>query len=243
MDQAASFIYHIFMNRLIIANWKMNGSFQLIHEFQSIQRKLGTTIVVCPPSCYLSLFKSLPFSLGAQNCHCESCGAYTGEISATQLNELGCTYVILGHSERRMQNKETDDLINKKALQAIQCSLTPVICIGETLEERQENRFEHVLLSQIDRTTHLIPTDQYVIAYEPVWSIGTGLTPIAKDIQDIIALIRKRLGDNVTVIYGGSVNDKNASSLAEIPHLNGFLVGGASLRVRTFQSIVDAFQT
>jgi triosephosphate isomerase (TIM) len=243
IDQTGSFIYHVFMKRLIIANWKMNGSLHLIHEFHSIQGKQGTTLVVCPPSCYLSLLQSAPVSLGSQNCHNETYGAFTGEISAAQLNELGCTHVILGHSERRTQQQETDDIINKKAHQAIEYRLIPVICIGETLEERQQNRFEQALLSQIDRSTHLIPTDEYVIAYEPVWSIGTGLTPTVNVIQDMITLIRKRLGDNVTIIYGGSVNDKNALSLAEIPHLNGVLVGGASLSVTKFQSIVDAFQS
>lgn len=166
----------------------------------------------------------------------------TGEISAAQLKELGCTHVILGHSERRAQFNETDSLINQKAEQAIEHGLVPIICIGETYEERQENRFEHVLLSQLDRSTQGLPRHRFVIAYEPIWSIGTGLVPTQNDIQNVITLIQHRLGNDTPIVYGGSVNDKNAQALSNIPGLNGVLVGGASLNVTTFQSIIDAFQ-
>lgn len=219
----------------------MNGSLKLIQEFHSIQTSENTNVVVCPPACYLPFFKASQIMLGAQDCHHKPFGAYTGEISSQHLKELGCTYVILGHSERRFQFNETDALINQKAHQAIEYDLKPIMCIGETLEERQENRFEHTLLSQIDRTTHLIKPNQYILAYEPIWSIGTGLVPTLHDIENVITLIKRRLGKATTIVYGGSVNDKNAAELSQIPHLNGVLVGGASLNVATFQSIVNAF--
>ncbi len=229
------------MKRLIIANWKMNGSIHLIQEFRSLKEVAGTIAVICPPSCYLPLLADTSIMLGAQNCHHANSGAFTGEISATQLKELGCTYVILGHSERRTHFNETDSVVNHKAAKAIEHGLIPIICIGETYAERHENRFEHVLLSQMDRSTHELPRHRYVIAYEPIWSIGTGLVPTQNDIQNVIALIKHRLGDDTPIVYGGSVNDKNAEALSKIPGLNGVLVGGASLNLATFQSIIDAF--
>lgn len=243
MDHFISFIYHIRMKRLIIANWKMNGSKQLIQEFRSLKKTQGTEAVICPPACYLPLFSDTSIVLGAQNnCHHANNGAFTGEISALHLKELGCTYVILGHSERRTQFNETDSVVNHKAAKAIKHGLIPIICIGETYAERHENRFEQVLLSQLDRSTHGLPRHQYVIAYEPIWSIGTGLVATSNDIQNVINLIQQRLGDDTLVVYGGSVTDKNAADLSNIPGLNGVLVGGASLNVTTFQSIIDAFQ-
>jgi triosephosphate isomerase len=230
------------MKRLIVANWKMNGSIQLIQNFRSLKEAPGTTAVICPPACYLPLFTGTSMKFGAQNCHSKNSGAFTGEISAKQLKELGCSYVILGHSERRAQFNETDSMINHKAAQAIEHGLIPIICIGETYEERHEGRFEQALLSQLDRSTHRLNPQRYVIAYEPIWSIGTGLVATPNDIQAVITLIQHRLGDNTPILYGGSVNDKNAKALSNIPGLNGVLVGGASLNVATFQSIVDAFQ-
>jgi triosephosphate isomerase len=181
-------------------------------------------------------------NFGAQNCYSANGGAFTGEISAIQLKELGCTHVILGHSERRTQFHETDSQVNHKAANAIAQGLIPIICIGETYAERNEGRFEQVLLSQLDQATHRLNPRRYVIAYEPIWSIGTGLVATPHDIQNVITLIQHRLGDNTPIIYGGSVNDKNAKALSNIPGLNGVLVGGASLNVTTFQSIIDAFQ-
>lgn len=229
------------MKRLIIANWKMNGSIQLIQEFRSLKQSEGTVAVICPPACYLSLFSNTLVKLGAQNCHYENSGAFTGEISAAHLKDLGCNYVILGHSERRAQFNETDSAVNHKAAKAIEHGLIPIICIGETYVERHENRFEHALLSQIDRSTHGLSRHKYVLAYEPVWSIGTGLVATSNDIQNVITLIQHRLGDITPIIYGGSVTDKNAEALSKIPGLNGVLVGGASLNLTTFQSIINAF--
>lgn len=229
------------MKRLIVANWKMNGSIGLIEEFQSIQSKSNATIVICPPACYLSFWKSSNISLGAQNCYQAEKGAFTGEISPLQLKELGCSYVIVGHSERRSVFNETYSIINAKALAAIQHNLIPIVCIGETHEERQENRFKQVLLSQIDRALKGLDIKQYIVAYEPIWSIGTGLVPTNIDIIEVLNIIRDQIGMSATVIYGGSVTDKNAQSLSQILDLNGVLVGGASLNLHTFQGIINAF--
>jgi triosephosphate isomerase (TIM) len=240
MDTHVLQLYDGVMKRLIVANWKMNGSIALIQEFQSIQ--LSANIIVCPPSCYLSLVNTFVTSPGAQNCSHLDKGAFTGEISAAQLKELGCKYVIVGHSERRKLFNETDSLINQKASAAIQAGIIPIICVGETYEERNENRFKQVLLSQIDQVTYNLDIQKYIIAYEPIWSIGTGLIPTNEDIQEVLDIIRKRIGMSAHIIYGGSVTDKNALSLAEIPNLNGVLVGGASLNITTFQTIINAFQ-
>jgi triosephosphate isomerase len=181
--------------------------------------------------------------VGAQNCHQHTHGAFTGEISAAQLKDLGCQYVILGHSERRMHAHETDDEINEKAEQAINHGITPIICMGETYEARKEHRFKQALLSQLDKSTAGLNKSKYVIAYEPIWSIGTGLVPTNEEILEVFYLIHHRLNSNTPIIYGGSVTDKNAATLRTIQSLKGVLVGGASLNVHTFQAIVDAFQS
>lgn len=230
------------MKRLIVANWKMNGSIQLIQDFLSIDANLNETqVVICPPACYLPLLKTSLFALGAQNCHHAASGAFTGEISPIQLKELGCRYVIVGHSERRSYFQETDSLVNQKASCAIEAGLIPIVCIGETYIQRQENRFKQALLSQIDRSLQGLDSKKYVIAYEPVWSIGTGLVPTNEDIKEILDIIRQRLGSVPQIIYGGSVTEKNAQILVQIPNLNGVLVGGASLNLETFQTIIKTF--
>lgn len=228
------------MKRLIVANWKMNGSIQLVQELKSTS--LSANVIVCPPACYLPLINSFVISPGAQNCSQLSKGAFTGEISAAQLKELGCKYVIVGHSERRNLFNETDALINQKASAAIQAGLIPIICVGETYEERNENRFKQVLLSQIDQVVHTLDIQKYIIAYEPIWSIGTGLIPTNENIKEVLDIIRQRIGLSARIIYGGSVTDKNALSLAEISNLDGVLVGGASLNIHAFQTIINAFQ-
>lgn len=229
------------MKRLVVANWKMNGSINLIHDFQFLQNNPKTTTIVCPPSCYLPLFKPSTFALGAQNCHYAEKGAFTGEISPIQLKELGCQYVIVGHSERRTLFQENDSLINQKAAQAIEHGIIPIVCVGESYLERKEDRFKQVLLAQIDHALHNLDSQKYVIAYEPIWSIGTGLVPTTKDIEEVLEMIRSRLERSTKIIYGGSVTDKNSLILSQIPNLDGVLVGGASLNIKTFQTIIDAF--
>lgn len=231
------------MNSIVVANWKMHGSQKLIQEFHTLCPRNGVDTIVCPPACYLPFWSSSQILLGAQNCHQSTHGAFTGEISVSQLIDLGCQYVILGHSERRLQAHETDDQINAKATLAISHGITPIICIGESLEARKEHRFQQALLSQLDRSTAGLNKREYVVAYEPIWSIGTGLVPTNTEILKVFELIQNRLNADTPIIYGGSVTDKNAATLRNIPGLNGVLVGGASLNVQTFQVIVDAFQS
>lgn len=231
------------MKNIVVANWKMNGSKKLIHEFHSVYPRNGVDTIVCPPACYLPFWASSSILLGAQNCHQSTHGAFTGEISVSQLKDLGCQYVILGHSERRLQAHETDDQVNAKATLAISHGITPIICIGESLEARKEHRFQQALLSQLDRSTAGLNKRKYVIAYEPIWSIGTGLVPTNTEILEVFELIQNRLNSDTPIIYGGSVTDKNATTLRNIPGLKGVLVGGASLNRKTVQFIVDAFQS
>lgn len=229
------------MERLVVANWKMNGSIKLVQEFHSLQNNPKTTTIICPPSCYLPLLKPSSFKLGAQNCHQAEKGAFTGEVSPAHLKELGCQYVIVGHSERRTLFQENDSLINQKAAQAIEHGMIPIVCVGETYLEHQEGRFKQALLAQMDRALHNLDSQKYVIAYEPIWSIGTGLVPTNKDIEEVLEMIHARLGRSAKIIYGGSVTDKNILTLSQISNLDGVLVGGASLNIKTFQTIIDAF--
>ncbi len=231
------------MNNIVVANWKMNGSESLIQAFHGLNPRPGVDVIFCPPACYLPLLRTSSLILGAQNCHYSTHGAFTGEISVTQLKDLGCHYVILGHSERRSHAHECDDLINAKAAQAINHGLIPILCIGESFDARKENRYQQSLLAQLDRSTAGLNKRKFVIAYEPIWSIGTGLVPTNQEILEVLRLIENRLEANTPLIYGGSVTDKNAEALRTIPGLKGVLVGGASLNLHTFQAIVDAFQS
>lgn len=230
------------MKRFVVGNWKMNGSIQQIHEFNQLSPRHNVISVICPPACFIPLFNPQHIHVGAQNCHHQLSGAYTGEVSAEQLKALGCTYVILGHSERRAQFTESSELVNHKASQAIQAGLIPIICVGETETERRESRFKHVLSSQLDISLSGINLEQCVIAYEPVWSIGTGLVPTTEQITEVIELIRNLKGKTTKVLYGGSVNNKNIKTIVDIPALDGVLVGGASLSLQSFQEIINAFQ-
>lgn len=230
------------MKKIVVANWKMNGDVDLVKRFNQADFPTSVNTIICPPSYYIPLLHSQRFELGAQNCSKFITGAYTGESSPQHLKNLGCSYVIVGHSERRSLFNEFNGFINKKAIAATACGLKPIICIGESLIEREENRTEKVLLSQLDTVTANLKNQSYIIAYEPVWSIGTGLLPTNKDIADVAQLIRNRIGEAAAVIYGGSVSSENAETLANITALNGVLVGGASLNLQSFQQIINAFQ-
>jgi triosephosphate isomerase len=186
--------------------------------------------------------------LGAQNCHYEESGAFTGEISLPMLSYLGCTYVILGHSERRTYFHEDDELINRKILAALDYGINPVVCIGETLEERQSNKTFEVLERQITLGLKSITEEninEMVVAYEPVWAIGTGVNATPEQVEEahgfIKETIKRTLGmktGSLPVLYGGSVNAENAGSILELENVNGALIGGASLKSESFISIL-----
>ena len=224
----------------------------------SEQRELGYDILVCPPALYLNQAMlnsdSLPISIGAQNVSQYESGAYTGEISLSMLSEIGCEYVLLGHSERRELFKESDQTIAEKFSACVDSAstITPVICVGETLSERQENKTEAVVGAQLDEIIKAVGVSGFanaVVAYEPVWAIGTGETASPTQAQDVHAFIRNKINaldadiaKSLRIIYGGSVNASNAYELFTQEDIDGGLVGGASLDVNSFAEICEAAQ-
>lgn len=202
-------------------------------------------VVICPQMPSLSFASSLlgqsAIALGAQNMHYAESGAFTGETSPLVLKELGCSYVILGHSERRTLFGETWDLINKKLVSAIQHGIRPILCIGETLEQREAGTTKTVLAEQFAAACKDIDLSKIDLAYEPVWSIGTGKIPTIEEIEDIHKYLRGLLANTQSrILYGGSSNDQNAASLIQIPEVNGFLVGGAALDPNKFLTMINA---
>jgi triosephosphate isomerase len=245
---------------LIAGNWKMNlnrnESVKLVRAIaERISDLAGTDVLVAPPFTALPVVKdaigSAKIYLGAQNMHWETGGAYTGEVSPAMLVEAGCTHVILGHSERRSLFMETDEMIDRKAKAAVGMGLIPVICIGETLEQREQGRTFQVIQGQLDqslknfREQKTMPLST-ILAYEPVWAIGTGRTATSHQAQEVHHFIRQRLkedfgsgtADKIRILYGGSVRSDNIKELMAMPDIDGALVGGASLKVDTFIPIV-----
>jgi triosephosphate isomerase len=225
----------------------------------AIAAKVGSSsaadVAVCPPSLYLEAIgqaiKGSTVGLGAQNCYHEAKGAFTGEISPAMLVDLGCKYVIVGHSERRQIFKETNQDVNRKVLAALAAGLGPIMCVGETLAERQANQTSHVVRSQMEGSLAGLSADQMlktVIAYEPVWAIGTGVVATPEQAEEVHADLRKLLetrytsevASKVRIQYGGSVNAENASTLLHQPNIDGALVGGASLKADSFLAIIAA---
>jgi triosephosphate isomerase len=231
------------MKNLIVANWKMNPASQKEAEiiFEGIKNGVGQAnaeVVICPPSVFLSQLKGL--ALGAQNMHFEEKGAFTGEISALMLKDLGAEYVIIGHSERRHIFGETDEIINKKIKTAIGADLEQIFCVGETAEERDAGRQEEVVERQLkEGLKDIADVNGIVIAYEPVWAIGTGKncgTEDAKKMKDFIASIVPE----ARIIYGGSVKAENSAGYLRESGYNGLLVGGSSLKPDEFVKIIKS---
>jgi len=239
------------VRKIVIAgNWKMYKTQTEALEFlQGFMHSLEETpddreIVLCPPFTDLGIIsKSLHGSrvqLGAQNVHWEDCGAYTGEISATMLTEIGVRYVIVGHSERRQYFGETDETVNKRLKAAQSYHLTPILCVGESKQQRDTGETESLIATQLEKG--LIDVDQHnlVIAYEPIWAIGTGDTCETKEANRVIGLIRSVLTNpDVPIQYGGSVKPDNIDEIMAQPEIDGVLVGGASLQPDSFARIVN----
>jgi triosephosphate isomerase len=229
--------------KYIVANWKMNGSKDLVEGYKSLFPKLKEEIslIVCPPFVFLdhakTKFENSPFKVGAQDCHPEPQGAFTGNISASMLSEVGCTFAILGHSERRSFHGETSALVFQKAKACQDQGIIPIICVGETQDERAMGETLKVLESQISQSCPKEGT--YLVAYEPLWAIGSGLTPTDEDIVKVIAFIHGLVGEQTPVLYGGSVNGANGASILNLPGVNGILVGGASLKVDEMNKILE----
>jgi triosephosphate isomerase len=245
---------------LVAGNWKMNGTRECLTQIKAIAEGVKAPLserietLLCPPSTLLYVSTALaddsPLAIGAQDCHQEQSGPHTGDISADMIADCFGTYVIVGHSERRTHHDETDELVCAKAEAAHEADLTAIICIGETAEERASGRTLDILRNEIRGSVPEGATaDRTVIAYEPVWAIGSGHTPTVDDIGTAHATIRSELvdrfgaeGRKMRILYGGSANPKNARELIAIPEVNGLLVGGASLKAADFLAIYGAYE-
>ncbi len=245
------------MRRPIIAgNWKMNNTASqgvaLVNAIAPMVTEANCDVVVCVPAINIpaiaEAIKGTNIKLGAENVHFAEKGAYTGEISAAMLLEYGVEYVIIGHSERRQYFAETDETVNKRTLTALAAGLTPIVCIGESLEERETGKTEEVLATQIrEGLKNIEDVTKIVIAYEPLWAIGTGKTATAEQANETIAFIRKTVGEMfcphcaaaLRIQYGGSMNAANCKELMAMPEIDGGLIGGASLKAPDFAAIVN----
>ncbi|HMQ40919.1 MAG TPA: triose-phosphate isomerase [Paracoccus sp. (in: a-proteobacteria)] len=236
--------------KLAAGNWKMNGLTAALAELDAIAaRDNGCDVLICPPATLITaaVAHSGEVAIGGQDCHAKDAGAHTGDISAAMLRDAGASHVILGHSERRTDHAETDPQVAAKAGAAYGAGLVAVICIGETEAERDGGQTLDVIATQLAGSVPDAATAaNTVIAYEPVWAIGTGRTPTNDQIAEVHALMREKLaarfadGADFTLLYGGSVKPGNASEIFDIPHVNGALVGGASLKAADFGPIIDA---
>jgi len=232
------------MDKWIIANWKMNGSRSFAEKYMSEMApnfmKSQNNIVLCPPFPLLPLLHDLrgetKVHLGAQNCYFHESGAFTGEVSPALLADLSCKFVILGHSERRTHFHETSEVVALKAELAQKHNLTPIICVGESLNDREEGLAQAFVIDQINRS---LPKGEapFMLAYEPIWAIGTGRTATNQDIEEMHGAIRAIL-PSTPLLYGGSVNSQNSAEILSLKDVDGVLVGGASLKAEEFSKMM-----
>ena len=239
---------------LVAGNWKMNGLRASIAELEAVIAGAATCdLVVCPPATLIAAFaeraKGSSIAIGGQDCHPEASGAHTGDLSAEMLKDAGASAVIVGHSERRAEHAEADALVRKKAAAARRAGLLAIVCVGETKAERDAGRTLEVVSRQIAGSVPDAATAKnLVIAYEPVWAIGTGVTPMPGDVTKVHGLIRDALaqrfgegGRAIRILYGGSVKPENAAALLLAPECDGALVGGASLKAKDFLAIAGVY--
>src|SRR5687767_13756320 len=234
--------------RLVAGNWKMHGSRASVEALldsllQGLPKDAKVGCAVCAPFPYLALvaerLRATPIAWGAQNVSEHAQGAFTGEVSAAMLAEFGCRYVIVGHSERRQIYRETDAQVAAKYAAVRSAGMTPILCVGETLEEREAGRTEDVVARQLGA----VAFSSGVLAYEPVWAIGTGRNATPEQAQAVHAFLRQKLPAETTVLYGGSVKPQNAAAIFAMPDVDGGLIGGASLVAKDFLDIVKAATT
>lgn len=248
------------MKKLIAGNWKMNGTLAANQALVNamLDGLKGTLpmadMALCVPAPYLAQLQSLlagsPIAWGAQDVSAQEAGAFTGEISAGMLKDFACRYAIVGHSERRQYHGETDATVANKAQRVLAAGITPIVCVGETLAEREANQTEAVVKRQLAAVIHAVAhcTSEIVVAYEPVWAIGTGKTATPEMAQAVHAVLRQQIAaatehpERVKILYGGSMNAANAASLLAQPDIDGGLIGGASLKATDFLQIVASAQ-
>jgi len=237
------------MRKLVAGNWKMNGLASSLGELAALKDGLALApsacdVLVCPPATLMAQAAwhiKGAFALGGQDCHTQAKGAFTGDISAEMLKDAGASHVIVGHSERRQYHGETNALVASKAQAAWRAGMTAIICIGESLAERNDGRAHHICQSQLQESVpNGAASANTVIAYEPVWAIGSGKTPKTAEIQSAHSQIKSVLGSQTSVLYGGSVNPGNAMEILSLPEVGGALVGGASLKSQDFLRIIAA---
>jgi triosephosphate isomerase (TIM) len=242
--------------KLVVGNWKMNGSLAanaaLLDALRALPGAAPCDVAVCAPFPYLAQLQSRltgsTIAWGAQDCSAQASGAFTGEVSAAMIAEFGCRYVIVGHSERRTLHAESDQLVADKAKAALAAGLTPIVCVGETLAQREAGETAAVVKRQLSAVIHTLAhcTAQVVVAYEPVWAIGTGRTASPEQAQEVHALLRQQLhaatetSTAMTLLYGGSVKADNAATLFSQADIDGGLIGGASLVAADFAAIARA---
>ena len=244
--------------KVIAGNWKMNmlpnEAISMITNLAPLVKEAEAEVVLCVP--YTDLFYSLltaqgtNIKIGAQNMHFEEKGAYTGEVSGKMLNSIGVEYVIIGHSERRQYFAETDETVNKKIKAAFQNNLKPIVCVGESLEERESGKAFEIITNQTEKALEGLTEEQVastLIAYEPIWAIGTGKTATKEDANEACKKIREKIAEiygqniaeRVIIQYGGSMKPENAKELLEMSDIDGGLIGGASLKAESFEKIVN----
>ena len=241
--------------KVIAGNWKMNmlpnEAINFIDKITPLVKDTKNEVILCVP--YTDLFYALltaqgtNIKIGAQNMHFEESGAYTGEVSGKMLKSIGVEYVIIGHSERRQYFNETDETVNLKVKSALEHGLKPIVCVGESLEQKEAGNTEEIITSQVAKALEGLTLDDLsntIIAYEPIWAIGTGKTATAEDANNSIKAIRNKIKelfntDDVTILYGGSVKPENAKELFSMSDIDGGLVGGASIKAETFGKIVN----
>jgi len=245
---------------IIIANWKMNLQFEDVKKLTSnfikgINNNVNESKkILCVPFLYIETVKKLinekqNIFVGAQNCNENKKGAFTGEVSCDMLNSMGVKHIIIGHSERREFYYESDEIIEKKIFQTINNNMSPIFCCGETLEARENNSYFNYVASQIEKSLFGLDSNQIskiIVAYEPIWAIGTGKIPKLKDIEEMHKFIREKINNkydkiisqNISILYGGSLNSSNAKKIFNLPNVNGGLIGGASLNSDEFLRIV-----
>ena len=237
------------MKKLVVGNLKMNLNFAEIADYLKIvNSKINSPhVVICPTSIYIPYFLNNNYRVGLQNIGWVDSGAYTGEISPKQASSMGISYAIIGHSERRHYFNESDELINQKIIAALKNELRVIVCVGETLEERESLKTESIIKTQVINALKNLKSqqlDEIIVAYEPIWAIGTNRTPSNQEIEKTLDYIKSTVNSyfnysDIKVLYGGSVNEKNIEELNQIKNVDGYLVGGASTKPDSFFKIIE----